>query len=752
MTDVDTPVLSGGQLIIAIDGGPQAGDRFTLKTGLITVLGSTVSFGGIAVGTFATGSSLTVSFNAAASLAAVQAVVRSVAYDSTSSNPASLTRQVKLVLTDGAGGTSAQVFRPVLITPFNDPPFANGGGNRTLPATSTAGADVVLDGSASTDPENAPLTYVWTGPFGTRTGAITTVTVPVGVSSVTLTVTDTGGKTGTNVFTVTVTDATPPTIIIAVPSSTATYVLNQPVSASFACADVGSGIATCQGTVAKGQRIDTSTVGPHTFTVTATDVAGNTTTENVTYTVLATPPGPVPDPRPLVERIYTASEGSASVDVVDPQTMTVVRSIPTAVGPAGYLAATPDATRIYASLLLQNRVYVIDTATNTVVTTVPVGARPNGIAVTPDGTRVYVANAWGPSISVIDTSTNQVIQTMPLPAGPQSYLGELVITPDGRKAYVADSDRQGLHPIDLLTNTIGAMIPTNGRAWGLAVSPTGDRLYACQTGAINVLDVASDTIIETFSAESNCSDLAISLDGRRLFMTRGETNRQTTVFDTVTGLQIASLSNGGIYPSAVALNAAGTLAYSRSGFYVAVINVATLAITNHSVGSGAGGIVLVRVVDPVPPVITTPGDLTVPANAPGGAVVTFNVTATDNFEPAPVVSCLAGLRQHVRDRLRPRSRASPPMRPVTPPPPASSSPFRKRRRRRSRSASRRRRRVTSSISRSQPASRARTPGSGHRDVPGHGREGPADRHVNGRATHVHRHRDRRRPGTPQLRP
>ena len=60
----------------------------------------------------------------------------------------------------------------------------------------------------------------------------------------------------------------------------ASFTVGQKVAASFSCADVGSGVASCQGTggVASGGFIDTSTVGPHTFAVTAVDGVGNTTT------------------------------------------------------------------------------------------------------------------------------------------------------------------------------------------------------------------------------------------------------------------------------------------------------------------------------------------------------------------------------------------------------------------------------------------------------------------------------------------
>jgi len=82
-------------------------------------------------------------------------------------------------------------------------------------------------------------------------------------------------------------DATKPTVTLTTPPTGAVYFLNQAVKADYSCRDEagGSGMRTCSGSVASGSLINTASAGAKTFTVTATDNAGNTNTVTHTYTV-----------------------------------------------------------------------------------------------------------------------------------------------------------------------------------------------------------------------------------------------------------------------------------------------------------------------------------------------------------------------------------------------------------------------------------------------------------------------------------
>jgi beta propeller repeat protein len=81
-----------------------------------------------------------------------------------------------------------------LVSGRNRLPVADAGPDQALECASAAGTPMALDGSASFDPDDDPITYTWTGPFpengGLVPGAKPAVTLPLGLSTVRLVVND----------------------------------------------------------------------------------------------------------------------------------------------------------------------------------------------------------------------------------------------------------------------------------------------------------------------------------------------------------------------------------------------------------------------------------------------------------------------------------------------------------------------------------------------------------------------------------
>ena len=104
--------------------------------------------------------------------------------------------------------------------PVNSPPVADGGPDQTVEQDSVAGAEVQLDGSGSSDPDGDPLSYLWTWGSETAVGINPTVTLPPGLTTIILTVSD-GQLSDEDTVDITVIDTIAPQVEIIGPQPNA---------------------------------------------------------------------------------------------------------------------------------------------------------------------------------------------------------------------------------------------------------------------------------------------------------------------------------------------------------------------------------------------------------------------------------------------------------------------------------------------------------------------------------------------------
>lgn len=166
-------------------------------------------------------------------------------------------------------------------------PTANAGADQTVECAGATTA-VNLDGSASTAGSGTINSYSWAeGATTLGTGAMLTVNLPVGVHTITLTVTDTGGGSDTDDVVITVQDTLAPDItcpadvVVTLPmnSNATSMVVNYPaVTATDSC----SSSVTVNSTPASGSVFP---VGTTTVNATADDGAGHTSNCSFTVTV-----------------------------------------------------------------------------------------------------------------------------------------------------------------------------------------------------------------------------------------------------------------------------------------------------------------------------------------------------------------------------------------------------------------------------------------------------------------------------------
>lgn len=183
-----------------------------------------------------------------------------------------------------------ETLAPLVNISFSSPDGQNGW-FVTSPVVGTVEADDTSTGASNITAINCASAAVGsiTGLGNPSASASLTVSAE-GVNNVNCTATDSAGNSGAangsnNTATVML-DSVDPNINIVAPANGGSYLLNAAIASNFNCSDMTSGFDSCSGPVANGANFDTNSVGPHTFTVTSSDVAGNSAQAVSSYNVI----------------------------------------------------------------------------------------------------------------------------------------------------------------------------------------------------------------------------------------------------------------------------------------------------------------------------------------------------------------------------------------------------------------------------------------------------------------------------------
>src|SRR5437762_13340215 len=169
---------------------------------------------------------------------------------------------------------------------------------------------------------------------------------------------------------------------------------------------------------------------------------------------------------PANGEVYVTCEEKGEVFAIDPDAPRVIASIETGGRPRS-VAFQPDGSRAYAACENGGYIAVIDAQSHILMTKIqlPMGSLPMGTAISKDGNELYVSTGRGNAVAVIDTQKNQVRRSPLLSARGEG---------EGEESIVA-------------------MIPVGNRAWGIALDPSGSKLYTANGASndVSVVDLKS---------------------------------------------------------------------------------------------------------------------------------------------------------------------------------------------------------------------------------------------------------------------
>ena len=171
--------------------------------------------------------------------------------------------------------------------------------------------------------------------------------------------------------------------------------------------------------------------------------------------------------------------------------------------------------------------------------------------------RIIQTNSAGDDVSIIDPATNKVVGTI---TGIEVNHGAAA-APDGSRYYISNEGRSTLDVVDRKTLAITRSIPLSGHPNNIAISKDGRRVYvsiAVAPGSVDVIDTESLKNVKSIPAKGAVHNTYVTPDGE--YVISGSIQGKTiTVIDQKTETPVWWLEmDQGIRPMAFLTNPDGS--------------------------------------------------------------------------------------------------------------------------------------------------------------------------------------------------
>jgi YVTN family beta-propeller protein len=241
---------------------------------------------------------------------------------------------------------------------------------------------------------------------------------------------------------------------------------------------------------------------------------------------------------PTTNRIYCVVynyDNPPYVLVIDGETNSVIASIPSPrTGASGAIAVNPATNRIYWThpSWTSNNISVIDGTTNTIIHTFGAGSGLYDVAVNPITNRIYVLRMYEDSILVLNGNTDSVVDVVQVGDFPYGVAVDTITN----RIYVSNGYSDNVSVIDGVSNSVVATIPVAVQG-GVEVNPYSDHIYVGHYSDIRVVDVATNSVIDTITVGRMQTGFAVNPSTNRLYASDYWGSRVLVISDEADVLQ-----------------------------------------------------------------------------------------------------------------------------------------------------------------------------------------------------------------------
>ncbi len=173
-----------------------------------------------------------------------------------------------------------------------------------------------------------------------------------------------------------------------------------------------------------------------------------------------------------------------------------------------------------------------------------VGSQPKQVAFTPDGSEIWVTLLGGKGLEIYDARSLTEIGSVQL--GSHGSV-EVIFNQAGTTAYISQMETGSVYEVDVASRKVQRQLNAGGN-WTkiMALSPDEKTLYTANWTSHNVgvIDLASGSVVRTFSTVKTPRGLYVTPDGSRLYVA-GFENGDISRIDLATGDSTIITKTGG---------------------------------------------------------------------------------------------------------------------------------------------------------------------------------------------------------------